>query len=193
MIGEQPYIIKGIGGFYYVQTVEGVVECRAKGIFRKRKITPVAGDHVTLEQEAGTWVIAEIMPRKNVFVRPPVANVDQFFIVASTVEPSPSTLVIDKLSAIAVDKEAQPVLLITKNDLSDAGRLAANYRHAGFPVVIVDAAGGRGLNEVRAMLEGRISVFLVPGSVTGHIHSWVDPEGDGVQICATCGETRKVS
>ena len=73
-MNTEPYIIKGIGGFYYVKTADGVVECRAKGIFRKRGITPVAGDRVRLEHEAGTAVIAEVRPRKNVFERPPVAN-----------------------------------------------------------------------------------------------------------------------
>ena len=65
------YITKGIGGFYYVKTPEGIVECKPRGIFRKQKITPVAGDEVTLETENGAAVIAEIAPRKNVFVRPP--------------------------------------------------------------------------------------------------------------------------
>ena len=64
------YITKGIGGFYYVKTPEGIVECKPRGIFRKQKITPVAGDEVTLETENGASVIAEIAPRKNVFVRP---------------------------------------------------------------------------------------------------------------------------
>lgn len=98
------YIVKGIGGFYYVKTGGSLVECKPKGIFRKKRITPVAGDIVRLETDGGAPVIADILPRKNVFVRPPVANVDQFFIVVSTVQPVPSTLVIDKLSAIAVDK-----------------------------------------------------------------------------------------
>ena len=88
------YITKGIGGFYYVKTTDGIVECKARGIFRKRGITPVAGDIVRLETDGGAPVIADILPRKNVFVRPPVANVDQFFIVVSTVQPVPSTLVI---------------------------------------------------------------------------------------------------
>ena len=78
------YIVKGIGGFYYVKTEEGVIECKPRGIFRKQKITPVAGDEVTLETENGAAVIAEIAPRKNVFVRPPVANLDVLFLVAST-------------------------------------------------------------------------------------------------------------
>ena len=98
------YIVKGIGGFYYVRTEAGIIECKPRGIFRKQKITPVAGDEVTVETENGASVIAEIAPRKNVFVRPPVANLDVLFLVASTTQPTPSTLVLDKLSAIAVDK-----------------------------------------------------------------------------------------
>ena len=85
------YIVKGIGGFYYVKTPDGIVECKPRGIFRKQKITPVAGDEVTLETENGASVIAQIAPRKNVFVRPPVANLDVLFLVARTTQPTPST------------------------------------------------------------------------------------------------------
>ena len=152
-------IIKGIGGFYYVKTADGVLECRAKGIFRKRGISPVAGDFVTLEEEAGTHVIAEILPRKNVFVRPPVANVDNFFIVASTVQPVPSTLVIDKLTAIAVDKGAAPIILITKTDLEASHRLTACYAHSGIPLFNVSAESGEGMDAVRALLHNKLSVF----------------------------------
>ena len=77
------YITKGIGGFYYVKTETGIVECRARGIFRKRGITPVAGDQVVLSADRTT--IDEILPRKNVFIRPPVANLDVLFIVDSTI------------------------------------------------------------------------------------------------------------
>lgn len=156
---KTPYIVKGIGGFYYVKTADGIVECRAKGIFRQARRHPCGGDRVRLEHEAGTAVIAEILPRKNVFVRPPVANVDQFFIVASTVQPVPSTLVIDKLSAIAVDRGAQPVLVITKGDLYGADTLAQCYSTAGFPVLCVNAATGEGLAPLRDMLAGKLSVF----------------------------------
>lgn len=88
-----------------------------------------------------------------------MANVDQFFIVVSTVQPVPSTLVIDKLSAIAVDKGAQPVLVITKTDLQDAQPLAACYAHSDIPVLCVNAGTGEGLDAVRARLDGRLSVF----------------------------------
>ena len=106
------YITKGIGGFYYVKTSEGIVECKPRGIFRKQKITPVAGDVVTLETENGGAVIADIAPRRNIFVRPPMANLDVLFLVASTTQPTPSTLVLDKLSAIAQAQVTRALLLL---------------------------------------------------------------------------------
>src|SRR5699024_9628617 len=119
--------MKGIGGVYYVKTPDGVVECKARGIFRMLERSPVAGEGVALAVENGAAVIAEIAPRKNVFVRPPVANLDVLFLVASTTQPSPSTLVLDKLSAIAVDKGVQPVVVCTKADLAGADFLEKAY------------------------------------------------------------------
>ena len=155
----QPYIIKGIGGFYYVQTERGVLECKAKGIFRKKKITPLAGDKVCLEIENGGNVIAEILPRKNFMIRPPIANLDVLFIVSSTTQPTPSTLVIDKMSAIAVDKGIQPALVITKGDLRDSAELHEAYRAAGIPAICIDYATGQGIEEVREMIRGRLCAF----------------------------------
>ena len=129
------YITKGIGGFYYVRTAQGIVECKARGIFRKRGITPVAGDLVELSPD-GT-MIDEILPRKNVFVRPPVANLDVLFIVASTIQPVPSTLVLDQLAAAAIYKDVQPVLVVTKGDLAAADKLAQAYATSGIPPVQV--------------------------------------------------------
>ena len=109
------YITKGIGGFYYVKTETGIVECRARGIFRKRGITPVAGDQVVLSADRTT--IDEILPRKNVFIRPPVANLDVLFIVASTTQPVPSTLILDELTAAAVYKTCSRLLSSQKPTL----------------------------------------------------------------------------
>lgn len=153
------YIVKGVGGFYYVKTPEGVVECKARGIFRKQKVTPVAGDEVTLEMENGAAVIAQIAPRKNVFVRPPVANLDVLFIVASTTQPTPSTLVLDKLSAIAVDKGVQPVLVCTKGDLAETEFLQKAYEKSTLPFIRIDYADGSGLDEVRGWIAGRLCAF----------------------------------
>lgn len=151
------YITKGIGGFYYVRTEGGIVECRARGIFRKRGVTPVAGDNVVLSADGSA--IEEILPRKNVFVRPPVANLDVLFIVASTVQPVPSTLVLDQLIAAAVYKGVQPVLVITKADLAAADRLAAAYARSGVPVVCLRYDTGEGLEEIRAHIRGHLCAF----------------------------------
>ena len=153
------YIVKGIGGFYYVKTPDGIVECKPRGIFRKQKITPVAGDEVTLETENGASVIAQIAPRKNVFVRPPVANLDVLFLVASTTQPTPSTLVLDKLSAIAVDKGVQPVIVCTKGDLAEAEFLRKAYEKSTLPFIRIDYETGGGLDEVKQWISGRLCAF----------------------------------
>ena len=153
------YIVKGIGGFYYVKTPDGIVECKPRGIFRKQKITPVAGDEVTLETENDAAVNAQIEPRKNVFVRPPVANLDVLFLVASTTQPTPSTLVLDKLSAIAVDKGVQPVVVCTKSDLAEADFLANAYAKSTLPFIRIDYESGAGLDEVKQWINSRLCAF----------------------------------
>lgn len=130
-----------------------------RGIFRKQKITPVAGDEVTLETENGAAVIAQIAPRKNVFVRPPVANLDVLFLVASTTQPTPSTLVLDKLSAIAVDKGVQPVIVCTKGDLAEAEFLRSAYEKSTLPFIRIDYETGAGLDEVKQWITGRLCAF----------------------------------
>ena len=154
------YVVKGIGGFYYVKVEDGrVLECKAKGIFRKRRISPMAGDNVTLETENGGIVIGEIGPRKNLFIRPPMANLDLLFLVASTTQPVPSTLVLDKLSAIAVDKGVQPVLVITKGDLAETAFLEQAYAKSTIPVIKVDPDTDAGLDEIKALICGKLCAF----------------------------------
>ena len=151
------YIVKGIGGFYYVKTPDGIVECKARGIFRKRGITPVAGDNVALSAD-GT-MIDEILPRKNVFIRPPIANLDILFIVTSTTQPVPSTLVLDELAAAAIYKDVQPVLVVTKADLAAADMLRTAYAGSGIPLVQLNYETGEGLDEVKGYIEGHLCAF----------------------------------
>lgn len=152
-------ILKGISGFYYVRTAEGTRETKAKGIFRKRGLTPLPGDSVELEEQDGSWVISAIHERKNSFIRPAIANVDLFFLIVSTVEPVPSTWIIDQLLAMAVDKGSRPVLVLTKNDLCDGNELAEIYRSSGIAVIVANASAGDGVEEIRNLLSGKISVF----------------------------------
>lgn len=152
-------VYKGIGGFYYVKTPESLVECKPRGLFRKEGTRIVAGDRVLLEEEAGTVFISELQPRKNYFIRPPVANVGQFVVVVSTTEPVPSFFVIDKLTAAAIDQEAEVLLAITKTDLGNPAPLQEAYAHSDIPVVLVNAENGEGVEYVRASLQGKLSVF----------------------------------
>ncbi len=155
-------IRKGIGGFYYVEAADGsITECRARGIFRKNGITPVAGDHVAfrVSPEDGAGFVEEIHPRKNYLVRPPVANIDQLFIIASVRDPSPSTLIIDKTIAAAENKGIEPVVIATKTDLESPDPLAEIYRTAGIPFYAVSSETGEGVDAIRALLCGKISAF----------------------------------
>lgn len=98
-------ILKGIGGFYSVETEEGRITCKARGRFRKERITPLAGDQVEITAaEDGTGTIDEILPRKNHLVRPPVANLDRLFVVSSMCDPSPDKFLIDKTIAGSRDQ-----------------------------------------------------------------------------------------
>ena len=158
---QKGLLLKCLGGFYYVEADDGkTYECRARGIFRKRGMSPYAGDRVTIStQEDGTGSIEAIEPRKNSLIRPPVANMDQLFIVVAVREPAPSTLIIDKTIAAAESKGIEPVLVISKTDLEDAGWLCEIYEKAGIPCVPVSSVTGEGVERIRAMLQGKISAF----------------------------------
>lgn len=157
-------ILKGIGGFYYVQTSEGVYECPARGKFRKEKITPYAGDQVVIETQPDMkGVVIDIQERKNYLVRPPIANIDNLFIVTSMVNPVPNTLIIDKTIAAAEIKHIDPVLVITKTDLSqDDGlqqELKEIYDKAGVPCFLVSAISSHGMQGIRELLKDKLSAF----------------------------------
>ncbi|HEX3040171.1 MAG TPA: ribosome small subunit-dependent GTPase A [Caproiciproducens sp.] len=153
-------IIKGIGGFYYVEAAGAVYECKARGVFRKNKITPLAGDHVTIStEEDGTGTIEEILPRRNFLIRPPVSNIDQLIIVVSVCEPSPNTLIIDKTIAAAEDKGIEPVLVVSKTDLQDCRGLCDIYEKTGISYYMISSATGEGVDEIRGLLRGKITAF----------------------------------
>jgi len=153
-------IIKGIGGFYYVEAADSVFECKARGIFRKDKISPLVGDYVEItvgENNKGT--INEIKPRKSELIRPPVANVDKIFIVASIVVNRCQIQLIDMMTAIALHKGIEPSVIITKSDLSDVSWLYNIYVTTGMDVFCVSPVTGEGVDAVREALKGHISAF----------------------------------
>ncbi len=141
-MGElQGKILKGIGGFYYIDTPEGEIECRARGIFRKENITPLVGDNVKikLNQDGKTGVISEILPRKNSLIRPPVANISQIAAVIAVENPKPNLQVLDKLICCAENLGIKVLICINKSDLGDCSLYENIYKNAGFDVIIFSA------------------------------------------------------
>ena len=153
-------VLKCIGGFYYVEAADAVYECRARGIFRKREMTPLAGDHVRFTpQEGGTGSLDAVESRRNFLVRPPVANVDCLLVVAAVTDPAPHLLVLDKMIAIAEYKGIEPVLVVNKCDLGSTQALEEIYRKAGLQVIALSAGKGQGIDELRTHIAGKVSVL----------------------------------
>lgn len=158
---QEGVIIKGIGGFYYVETSSGVFECKAKGKFRKEKISPLTGDRVTITVRGDKEnTIDEIHPRKNKLTRPPVANIDKLIIVVSSAKPSPNYPIIDKMTVLAEKNNIEPVIVITKTDLADCNELYETYRSTGYKVYLYsDVNDSSMLDSIKGELKGYLTAF----------------------------------
>ncbi|MCD7722573.1 MAG: ribosome small subunit-dependent GTPase A [Clostridiales bacterium] len=154
-------IIKGIGGFYYVEAAGNIYECKARGNFRQQKTTPLAGDNVLFSTFGeNNNRIEKIETRKNYLLRPSVANVDLMFIVSSTVCPSVNTYLIDRMIAIAEHKGIESVVVFTKADLdSSYAEYCEIYEKAGYKTIICDNTRGTGANEAAALIKGKTCVL----------------------------------
>lgn len=153
-------ILKGIGGFYYVEAAGAVYECKARGAFRKSGIKPLAGDRVEISiNDKAENTIDIIKERSSLMLRPPVANIDRLFIVASAKEPNPVMLIIDRLTAIAVSRGIEPIIVFTKSDLAPVDEYVKIYRNAGIRTIAVSSVNGEGVDEVKNELKNHISAF----------------------------------
>ena len=152
-------IIRSISGFYDVQTPGGLVSCRARGILRKNGESPLTGDMVEITRERGKGMVEKILPRKNSFVRPAVANVDALVVFAANVNPVTEPFLIDRVAAIAGDQEVPVYLCVNKCDLDPALDLVRIYKNAGFSVITTSAETGEGVEELRQLLEGKLTAF----------------------------------
>lgn len=153
-------ILKSTGGFYYVEVADVVYECKARGIFRKKNNSPRVGDRVKITvPEDGYCSIDEIFPRKNSLKRPPLANIDLLVIVVSTMEPSPNYLVIDKMTAAAVDNDIEPVIVVSKSDLKPSDELVAVYKKAGIKAFSYSSESPEDAKKIKELLKGKISAF----------------------------------
>lgn len=152
-------IIKGIGGFYYAEVAEEIYECKARGNFRKNKISPLPGDRVsiTLNDNAEN-TIDKIYERKSLLKRPPIANLDRLYVVLSVCQPKPNMLVTDKITAIACKNNIEPIIVITKTDLESFDEIKNVYIKTKFPVFVVNE-NDESIEELKKSFEGRISAL----------------------------------
>ncbi len=153
-------IVRLLGGFYYVDTGGSIIECKARGIFRKKGLSPVVGDNVVISiEKEGYAAISEILPRKNSIVRPAVANIDKLFIVSSVCEPEPNLFIVDKMTATAFYKNIEPVLIFSKSDMLSAEKYLEIYGKAGIKAVSFSSKTGEGADKVRALLKDSVAAF----------------------------------
>ena len=154
-------ILKALSGFYYVDGGDGALTaCRGRGKFRHQKLIPLVGDRVRFTPLGeGAGILDEILPRKNQFQRPAVANIDQLVVIASGAVPVTDPFLIDRVVSIAEGRDCEPVICINKCDLDAAEELYQTYRKAGFLTLRVSAETGEGIPELAAAITGKVSAF----------------------------------
>ena len=161
-------IIRGIGGFYYLDTGKQVYACRARGIFRKRGVKPLVGDYADaavtdpVDMEAS---ISEILPRKNALIRPAAANVDQAVVFFAVHSPDPDTILLDRFLLLMERQQVPVVICFNKADLGNAeenGRWASVYGACGYRIHLLSAKNGEGVGELREILKGRTTILAGP-------------------------------
>lgn len=153
-------ITKITGGFYYVEAAGDIYECKARGVFRKRGLTPLVGDtvDVTVPSE-GYCSIDAVHERRNSLIRPAVANLDQLIIVSSVREPQVNLYLVDKMTAAAVHKGIEPIVIFSKSDLAPAEEYVDIYRKVGIRSFAFSGVDLSGEDEIREVLRGKISAF----------------------------------
>ncbi len=153
-------VTKSIGGLYLTETPSGIFECKARGIFRKRNISPAVGDRVTLDDVSGDKaVISDILERKNYIIRPPLANLDVLIFVVSSCSPKPNYTLIDKFIAISAYKDIENIIVVTKLDLEANSEIAEIYSKAGIKIIEVDYSDANSYLPLLDMIKGKICAF----------------------------------
>ena len=181
-------ITKGIGGFYYVLTEEGIIEAKGRGIFKNDGIKLAVGDMVELEKtEAGKGIINEIHPRKNQFIRPPIVNVDTFIVVFAPAHPKPNYMLIDKFLIMAEMNGIEPILCLNKCDLASEEEIAEirSIYEGIYPMLTVSCKNGQGLEALQELVSGRKAALAGPSGVgkstiLNHLHPEANMETGAV-------------
>lgn len=153
-------LTKIIGGFYYVEVDNKLYECKARGVFRKNNITPIVGDRVEITINQGAYsLIDRVLERKNLIVRPALANIDNLVIVSSAVDPNVNLYLIDKMIAAATVKDITPIVVFSKSDLSSVDQYLDIYKKAGIKAIEFSSVDLRGIDDIRSLLKDKVTAF----------------------------------
>lgn len=157
---ETGIVFKAISGFYYIEAHGETIECTARGRFRHDNVSPLVGDSVeyTVTQE-GKGVISGLLPRRNCFVRPPIANLDQMVIIASACVPVTDPYLVDRMTVIARANNCDCIICLNKSDVTHADELYDIYSRTGYRTIHTSAKTGEGIEQLREELNGRVSAF----------------------------------
>lgn len=167
---EEGIILKGIGGFYYIKQGDRIYECKARGKFRNKKITPLVGDYVLFKFDEATkqGIIEDILERQVELVRPPVANVEQAIIVFALKNPDPDLRLLDKMVVMSEYHNLELKICINKIDLDDddyLSKIMEIYKNTGYEIIPCSTKQEIGMDKIKAVLKDKISVFAGPSGV----------------------------
>lgn len=167
---EQGRIIRGIAGFYYVKLEDGsIVECKARGKFRKDKLSPVVGDNVIIEKvDEEKGVIDSILPRKNELIRPAVSNIDQAILVFAIKNPDICLEVLDRILVLCEYNNIEAVICLNKSDLDEDNSfdyIKNIYGKIGYKIIKTNGKTKEGIDEIKTLLKGKTTVFAGPSGV----------------------------
>lgn len=158
---EKDRIVGVSGGIFFVETEKGTVEAASRGVFRQKGIKPVTGDFVELKWEENSRpVITEVSDRKNVIIRPPLANLDAVILVVSSCDPVPNAFVLDKLTAVFESKGIETAFAFTKIDKKTAAEFEAIYSDIGYKTFCADNISGKGTEEILAYVKGKTTALI---------------------------------
>lgn len=174
-------IIKGIGGFYYIKTDEGIIECKARGKFRYNSLKPMVGDRVTIKVENGKGVIEDIHERSSELIRPTVANVTQAFVVFAIKNPDINLDLLNRFLTLCEYNDIHAVVCLNKEDLcteEEKENLKELINDIGYEVLFINAKEGKGFDALKERLEHNITVLCGPSGAgkSTLLNSFIDRE-----------------
>ena len=158
-------ILKGIGGFYYVKTKDGIIECKARGKFRHKELKPVVGDNVKIKIENNKGVIEDIHKRSSELIRPAVSNVTLAFVVFALKNPNINFDLLNRFLVLCESNNIEAIVCLNKVDLvlkEEREEIKEKINNIGYEALFINAKEGIGIEDLKEKIEGNVTVLCGP-------------------------------